>query len=59
MYVIIISVILATIITTVTVKILRKTDSSDDYEIDFEERHKNDFVNRFETDLWSFKNHID
>ena len=32
---------------------------SDEYEIDFEEKHKEDFINRFETDSFDFRNHID
>lgn len=39
--------------------ITRKNEFSDDYEIDFEERHRGNFVNRFKTDFFDFRNHID
>lgn len=41
------------------IKITLKNEFSDDYEIDFEERHRENFVNRFETDSFDFRNHID
>ena len=43
----------------VIIKITRKNEFSDDYEIDFEERHRENFVNRFETDFFDFRSHID
>ncbi len=36
-----------------------KNNFSDDYEIDFEERHKRNFISRFKTDYFDFRNHID
>ena len=36
-----------------------KITHSDEYEIDFEKKHKGNFVNRFETNSFDFRNHID
>ena len=41
------------------IKITHKNDFSDGYEIDFEEKHKENFVNRFDTNSFDFRNHID
>ncbi len=41
------------------IKITHKNDFSDEYEIDFEEKHKGNFVNRFDTNSFDFRNHID
>ena len=54
--VIVIGLVIAVI---VIIKITRKNEFSNDYEIDFEERHRKNFVNRFETDFFDFRNHID
>ena len=41
------------------IKITHKNDFSDEYEIGFEEKHKENFVNRFDTNSFDFRNHID
>lgn len=43
----------------VIIKITRKNEFSDDSEIDSEERHRENFVNRFKTDFFDSRNHID
>ncbi len=41
------------------IKIAHKNDFSDKYEIDFEQRHRGNFINRFESDSFDFRNPID
>lgn len=53
-----IGVVIALIVIGI-IKITHKNDFSDEYEIDFEKKHKGNFVNRFETNYFDFRNHID
>ena len=39
------------------IKITRKNEIYDDYERDFEERNRANFVNRFETDSFDFRHY--
>ena len=36
-------------------KVTGRQDFSGDYEIDFVERHKDDFISRFDTDLFDLR----
>ncbi len=43
----------------IVTKIAKKVYDVDEYEIDFEERTKGQFVGRFDTDSFDLKNHSD
>ena len=53
-----IGVVIALIVIGI-IRTTHKNDFSDEYEIDFEEKQKGNFVNRFETDSFDFRNHMD
>ena len=58
---VVIALIVIALIVIGIIKITHKNDFSDEYEIDFdfEKKHKGNFVNRFETNYFDFRNHID
>lgn len=60
-------ILILMVICSLTILALRKrkskdafaSDFTDEYEIDFDERHKGQFIGRFDMDPWKFRNHYD